>query len=85
MEKMLICQNRHCRFLLDLSQGGKDVARTSLVLNGCPECGHAWSSNCPACSAPLSIAWSGHHAHCAACHEPLRPQKARAQARAAAA
>ena len=83
MEKMLLCSNSQCRFLLDLRGAGPGIAHTHLVLDGCPECGDAWPSRCPSCSGTLSVTWSGHHAHCAACGSPLSPQKSRTQSRAA--
>jgi hypothetical protein len=85
MEHMLLCVNARCRFLLDLSQANQSIARSPLVIGGCPECGHAWSSSCPACGKTLSVSWTGHHAHCAGCGEALRPQKSTTQSRAAAA
>ena len=83
MEKMLICENSHCRFLLDLRYATKELADSPLVLDGCPECGHGWSSHCPVCSEALAVTWNGHHPSCAACKQPLQPQKARAHSRAA--
>lgn len=83
MTRMLICTNAACRFLVDLRGGGRAVSRSALVTGGCPECKSEWSSQCPACSEVLVVAWTGHHAHCAACNHPLQPQKSRASARAA--
>ena len=83
MEKLLICENALCRFLLDLRYAGKDVAQTSLVTGGCPECGNGWSKVCPVCSEALSVSWKAHHPFCASCQSPLQPQKSRAQSRAA--
>ncbi len=83
MEEMLFCVNSHCRFLLDLSGASQEIAHSRLVVDGCPECGHEWSSRCPSCSERLSVAFRGHHAHGAACGNALAPQKSRSQSRAA--
>lgn len=73
--KTLICQNASCRFVLDLGQAGPTVKRSSLVVNGCPECGHPWSNLCPQCSEGLEVIWREHRSYCGACDEPLRPAK----------
>ncbi len=83
MNKMLICGNSHCRFLLDLRFARKNIAHSRLVLGGCPECGHSWSSRCPSCDETLTVTWGGHQPSCTACKQPLHPQKARAHSRAA--
>src|SRR5215475_134117 len=67
MDKMLLCANPSCRFLLDLSHADKSVLRSPLVLDGCPECGHGWLNQCPSCAEELSVAFTGHHPRCASC------------------
>ena len=73
----LICQNAKCRFLLDLREAGPAIRRSSLVVNGCPECGQPWSSRCPYCSQQLDVLWMDNRAHCAACNKPLRVAESR--------
>jgi predicted RNA-binding Zn-ribbon protein involved in translation (DUF1610 family) len=69
---MLICENTACRFLVDLSEGGLRVSRSSLVISGCPECGYSWLDRCPHCSSPLDVKWNAQGPHCVACDRSLR-------------
>ncbi len=74
LEKMLICKNPACRYVLDLGESTKGASYSSKALKECPECGRSWLNRCPLCSEVLGITWKHHHAHCAACHQALRPE-----------
>jgi hypothetical protein len=74
VEKMLICENAACRFLVDLTEGGGfRLRRSNLVISGCPECGKAWLDRCPHCFAPLHVKWDAQDPHCLSCDKSLRP------------
>ena len=55
MSRFLICQNPHCRFIIDRRVNGKTLNGTQFILKKCPECGSPWSSNCPSCGQPLAV------------------------------
>jgi two-component system response regulator HydG len=73
MESFLICTNPKCRYLINLRDGAQVLERSKLVIDECPECGHAWSSYCPFCGRPLEAIQRGDLSHCLHCNEKLRP------------
>ena len=74
MDPFLICANPRCRFVLDLQEGlnGRVLARNEMFLNECPECGGAWSANCPFCVQRLAIEWRNELPHCLHCSRKLQ-------------
>ena len=74
MENFLICENAKCRFVIDLREGGSLLSRSQIVLNECPECGHAWSTICPFCSHPLEVELPGGLPHCSHCNRKLQAE-----------
>ena len=74
MEKILVCSNSRCRFVLDLRECDRVLRRSDLPIKECPECGSEWSSTCPFCARVLSLAWPHALPHCANCQRVLRPE-----------
>jgi hypothetical protein len=60
MDSCLICSNADCRFIVDLHE----LPRSELIIDGCPECGHSWSSSCPFCGRPLETILRDNLLHC---------------------
>jgi hypothetical protein len=75
MVSFLICTNPKCRYIVSLRQGTQVLDRSELVIDECPECGHAWSSVCPFCARPLEVTGRGSISHCLHCKEKLLPLK----------
>jgi hypothetical protein len=55
MNRVSICANPECRFILDLRLNGRSMDGVRSIVSVCPECGSAWSSDCPFCSQALAL------------------------------
>jgi hypothetical protein len=72
MEYYLICTNPKCRYIVNLREGAQTMDRSKLIIAECPECGSAWSSQCPSCTLPLKVAGLKLPLSCAHCGNPLK-------------
>ena len=71
MDHFLICENSRCRLVVDTLIEGKTPGNGRFVLEKCPECGSAWSANCPFSGRPLVVQWLNALPHCLCCNRRL--------------
>jgi len=74
MQHFMVCENPKCRFILDRRLNGTSTDGVLRVLRKCPDCGHAWSSNCPFCSQSLEMKFVAGTPRTVCCGQPLRPE-----------
>lgn len=55
MNRVAMCENQGCRFILDLRLDGTTMDGVQKIVTKCPECGSGWTSVCPYCSDSLSV------------------------------
>ena len=74
MNRLLVCQNSSCRFLLDA--GKKQIGlKPEVRLEHCPECGSGWSTRCPYCNTALeAVLRSGSPPACFSCGQTMKPE-----------
>jgi len=74
MESFLICTNPKCRYRVNLRDGAQVLERSKLILDECPECGHAWSSYCPFCGRSLEAPERSILSRCPYCIRSLQAE-----------